>query len=220
MHVAVNAAISADGKLSNRRREQISISGPADFQRVDRMRERADAIMVGVGTVVADDPRLCIGEADRADTEQTAGQTADPARVVADSTARTPPDASVLDEVAPTYLLVSDAAPEERITRLQATGADIVRAGDEQVALTPALSALEERGVSELMVEGGGELLFSLFDADLVDELTIYVGSILIGGREAPTLIDGGGWTEDFPSLELEDVRRLDEGVLLSYTMA
>lgn len=219
MHVAVNAAISADGKLSNRRREQIAISGEADFERVDRLRERADAIMVGVGTVLADDPTLGIGASEWGASQGAQGELPHPARVVADSTARTPADANVFDDTAPTYLLVSEAAPAERLSRLRSAGIEIVQAGQEQVALPSALAALEDRGITELLVEGGGELLFSLFDASLVDELTVYVGSILIGGREAPTLIDGEGWTEGFPSLTLRDVQRLDDGVLLSYAV-
>lgn len=219
MHVAVNAAISADGKLSNHRREQIAISGEADFERVDHLRETVDAVMVGVGTVLADNPRLGIGESAQKDADQAGGEAPNPARVVADSTARTPPDARVLDATAPTYLLVTSAAPADRLSRLRSAGAEIVVAGEDQVALPAALAALEDRGITELLVEGGGELLFSLFDAGLVDQLTVYVGSMLIGGREAPTLVDGEGWTDRFPSLTLRDLQRIDEGVLLRYTV-
>ena len=67
------------------------------------------------------------------------------------------------------------------------------------------------------MVEGGGELVFSLFEAELVDELSVFVGPTVIGGREAPTLADGAGFVEDFPNLSLESVERLDGGVLLRW---
>src|SRR6056297_2962184 len=149
MRVVVNAATSADGKLSSKRREQIAISGPADFDRMDALRANSDAVMVGVGTVLADE--------------------------------------------ATTYLLVSEAAPAERIEELEAACARLVTAGDERVDLSSALASLEREGVEQLMVEGGGELLFSLFAADLADELRLYVGSKLIGGRDAPTLADGEG---------------------------
>jgi 2,5-diamino-6-(ribosylamino)-4(3H)-pyrimidinone 5'-phosphate reductase len=71
------------------------------------------------------------------------------------------------------------------------------------------------------MVEGGGELLSSLFAAGLVDELTLYVGSMLIGGRDAPTLVDGEGFVDpgEFPQLDLRDVKRVDDGVVLSYSV-
>jgi 2,5-diamino-6-(ribosylamino)-4(3H)-pyrimidinone 5'-phosphate reductase len=69
------------------------------------------------------------------------------------------------------------------------------------------------------MIEGGGELIFSAFAAEIVDELTVYVGSLLIGGRDAPTLADGEGFLdrEAFASLALQRVDRLDDGVVLSY---
>jgi 2,5-diamino-6-(ribosylamino)-4(3H)-pyrimidinone 5'-phosphate reductase len=208
VHVVVNAAMSADGKLSSHRREQIDISGPEDFARVDRMRADADAVMVGVGTVLADDPRL---------EGPQAGGGAQPARVVADSRARTPRDAVILDDLAKTYILVTAAAPESDLQALRDRGAEIIVAGEDRVALPAALKALESRGISELMIEGGGELLFSCFDAGLVDELSVYVGSMLIGGRDAPTLIDGPGWVENFPPLELTDVTHVDDGILLHY---
>ena len=211
MDVVVNAAISADGKLSSRRREQIAISGPADFDRVDRLRASADAVMVGVGTVLADDPHLTLDVEDR--------RPGHPARVVADSRGRTPTDARVLDDLATTYLLVSAAAPEGRREALREAGADIVEAGEERVDLPAALDALDAEGIDRLMVEGGGKLLFSLFDAGLVDELSVYVGSTIVGGRDAPTLVDGEGFVEEFPVLSLTDVERLDDGVLLGYVV-
>jgi 2,5-diamino-6-(ribosylamino)-4(3H)-pyrimidinone 5'-phosphate reductase len=217
MDVVVNAATSVDGKLSTRERVQVRISGPEDFDRVDRLRAAADAVMVGVGTVLADDPHLTLDEEDRRVQRLRAGRPANPARVVADSRARTPTDARILDDAATTYLLVSESAPEDDVDALRAAGAEVVVAGDDRVDLPAAFERLETEGVERLMVEGGGELIFSLFEADLVDELSVYVGSILVGGRDAPTLADGDGFVEEFPSLELEDVSRLDDGVVLTY---
>jgi len=216
----VNAAVSVDGKLSSRRREQVRISGAEDFDRVDRIRAAADAVMVGVGTVLADDPHLTLDEEDRRVQRLRSGRPGNPARVVADSRARTPADARVLDGAATTYVLVSAAAPEDRRAALREAGARVVEAGTDRVDLSTAFATLAEAGIERLMVEGGGELIFSLFDAGLVDELSVYVGSTVIGGREAPTLADGDGFVESFPALELEDVRRLDDGVVLEYLVA
>jgi 2,5-diamino-6-(ribosylamino)-4(3H)-pyrimidinone 5'-phosphate reductase len=218
MNVVVNAAVSADGKLSSRRREQIAISGPADFDRVDRIRAAADAVLVGIGTVLADDPHLTLDEEDRRVQRLRAGRSGNPARVVVDSRARTPPDARILDDAATTYLLVAETAGEERLAALREAGAEVIVAGEERVDLEAALAALEAAGeVDRLMVEGGGEIIFSLFADDLVDELTLYVGPLVIGGRDAPTLADGEGFVEDFPELTLTGVDRLDDGVVLSY---
>jgi len=95
----------------------------------------------------------------------------------------------------------------------------VVVAGRERVDLPEAFAELETRDVERLMVEGGGEIIFSLFDADLVDDLSVFVGGTVIGGREAPTLADGGGFVADFPALELEGVDRLDDGVVLEWTV-
>jgi 2,5-diamino-6-(ribosylamino)-4(3H)-pyrimidinone 5'-phosphate reductase len=217
MRVVVNAATSADGKLSTRQREQIEISCPADFQRVDRLRAESDAVMVGVGTVVADDPSLTVDDPELRAERRERGDPENPARVVADSRIRTPPNARILDDSAESYLLVSDAAPGDFVAQMAEKGATVIAAGEDRVDLPAAFEELEAEGIEQLMVEGGGELIFSLFEAGLVDELSVFVGSTIIGGREAPTLADGDGFVDGFPELRLETVERLDEGVLLQY---
>ncbi|WP_267639771.1 2,5-diamino-6-(ribosylamino)-4(3H)-pyrimidinone 5'-phosphate reductase [Haloarchaeobius amylolyticus] len=220
MHVHVNAAMSADGKLASRTRAQLRISGPQDFERVDHVRAQNDGVMVGVGTVLADDPSLTLDDEERIGKRESTGQRPHPARVVADSKARTPTDARILDDTATTYVCVSEAAPDDRIAALEDAGAEVVVAGEERVDLAGALAELESRGIERLMVEGGGELIYSLFAAGLVDQLTVYVGAMVVGGRDAPTLADGEGFTADFPELELTGVERVDDGVLLRWRVA
>ena len=219
MHVVVNAAMSADGKLSSRRREQIAISGEADFDRVDRLRADSDAVVVGVGTVLADDPHLTVKDETLRKQRRENGQPANPVRVVVDSSGRTPTDAAILDDAATTYVCLSEAASVERRAVL-ADRAELVTAGDERVDLLRAFATLQEQGLEQVMVEGGGELIFSLFDAGLVDELRVFIGSKIIGGRDAPTLADGEGFVTEFPSLDLESVDRLDDGVVLTWRVA
>lgn len=218
MRVVVNAATSVDGKLSSREREQVEISNDADFRRVDELRADSDAVMVGVGTVLADDPSLTVDDealiADRTDR----GDPPQPARVVADSRIRAPPDANVLDERGESYLLVSEAAPQDFVDQMEETGATVIQTGEARVNLTDAFDELTDYGIDQLMIEGGGEIIYSLFEADLVDRLSVFVGPMVIGGREAPTLADGDGFVADFPDLELETVERLDDGVVLTYS--
>ena len=217
MHVVVNAAMSVDGKLSSRRREQIAISGPDDFDRVDQLRADSDAVMVGVGTILADNPSLTVDNADRRAARAERGDPENPARVIADSRIRTPPDATVLDGRAQTYLLVSEAAPPDFIEEMEDAGAYVIAAGQDRVDLTTTLAKLEGDGIDQLMVEGGGELIFGLLEEALVNELLVYVGPKVIGGRDAPTLADGDGFIEDFPEPELADVERVDDGVVLHW---
>ena len=191
MHVVVNAAMSADGKLSSRRRDQVRISGPEDFARVDGTRADCDAVAVGIGTVLADDPHLTVEDPDLRAERRERGDPEHPARVVIDTRARTPTDARVLDDESETYLLIGEDAPDDRRAALRGAGVRIVEAGTERVDLATGL-----------------------------DELSVYVGSLLIGGRDAPTLADGEGFVETFPELALESVERIDDGVLLSYTFA
>jgi 2,5-diamino-6-(ribosylamino)-4(3H)-pyrimidinone 5'-phosphate reductase len=116
-------------------------------------------------------------------------------------------------------VIVSSAATESRRRALDGAGAEVVVAGDERVTLDDALPKLASRSVGTLMVEGGGEVIYSFFAAGLVDELSVYVGSLIVGGRDAPTLADGDGFVESFPDLSLEDIRRTDDGVLLEYAV-
>lgn len=218
MRVVVNAAVSVDGKLSSRERTQLTFSGEADFDRVDQLRAESDAVMVGVGTVLADDPSLTVKSPDRRAERETRGESPNPARVVADSRIRTPPDAAVLDDEAPSYLLVSEAAPGDFVDQMGEAGATVIAAGADRVDLRVALDHLAGEGIDQLMVEGGGEIIFSLFSAGLVDELSVYVAPSIVGGRDAPTLADGEGFTSDFPDLDLESVERLDDGVVLEYS--
>jgi 2,5-diamino-6-(ribosylamino)-4(3H)-pyrimidinone 5'-phosphate reductase len=220
MRVIVNAAMSADGKLSTRDREQVPISGPTDFERVDELRAESDAVMVGVGTVLADDPSLTVDDPVRTAIREADGEPIQPARVIADSQGRTPLDASVLDGDARTLLLASEAASAERVDALEDAGATVVVAGEDRVDFREALPKLRAEGVDQLMVEGGGEVIFSLFEAGLVDELSVFVGSTVIGGRDAPTLADGEGFTDDRPRLSLLGVERLDDGVLIRWLVA
>ncbi|QSG08107.1 2,5-diamino-6-(ribosylamino)-4(3H)-pyrimidinone 5'-phosphate reductase [Halapricum desulfuricans] len=220
MQVIVNAATSADGKLSTRRREQIAISGAEDFDRVDALRTDSDAVMVGVGTVLADDPSLTVDDPDRIEARTDRGDPPQPARVVADSRLRTPADATVYDDSAETILLTSEAAGDDAVADARARDATVIVAGDDRVDLPAAVGRLPDHGIERVMVEGGGELVFSLFEAGLVDELSVFVGSLVIGGRDAPTLADGDGFVESFVDLRLDEIERIDDGVLLQYAVS
>jgi len=212
--VFINSAMSADGKISSFERCQVSISGPEDRSRVDLLRAESDAVMVGVGTVLADDPRLRVKSLSSREARRGKGWPEDPLRIIADSRARTPSYAKVLGPGC--MVAVTGSASQERLDRLSSK-CEIIVCGKERVDLTELLSRLFDRGVRRLMVEGGATLNWSLLNLGLVDELYVYMGAMLIGGENAPTLVDGPGFKGNFPRLTLRDVQRLDEGVLLKW---
>ena len=212
MHVLLNAAMSLDGKLSTVHRTQVQLSGDADFDRLEAIRIGVDAVVVGVGTVLADDPGLVVAE------EALPAEATQPARVVFDSTARTPVDAAVLDARAPSFIITTPAAPAGRVEALRDAGARVLETAGAQVGVAPALQVLADEGVERVLIEGGGELIFSAVAAGVVDAVSLYIAPVIIGGADAPTLADGGGFTEAFPRFTLESVHRLDTGVVLYLT--
>jgi len=213
--VFINSAMSADGKISTFERCQVRISGQVDKARVELLRAESDAIMVGVGTVLADDPSLRVKSASSREARRKRGQPEEPLRVVADSRARTPPSAKILGQRC--IVAAAGMAPQERLDSLSSK-CEIIVCGKERVDLAELFSRLFDRGVKRLMVEGGATLNWSLLKLGLVDELYVYMGAMLIGGENAPTLVDGQGFKEHFPRLTLCSAQRLDEGVLLKWT--
>lgn len=213
-NVIINSAMSVDGKISSIERRQVRISGQKDMDRVKLLRAESDAVMVGVGTVLADDPGLRVKSRDLRRMRRDRGLPEDPLRVVVDSRGRTPPDAEVLGDGC--IIAVSRAASEERLASLRKK-CEIIVSGEDRVDLEELLSILKKKGVERLMVEGGATLNWSLIEAGLVDEISVYVGPMIIGGAGAPTLVDGPGFSSDFPRLELISADLIDGGVLLRW---
>jgi len=182
--------------------------------RVDELRSSSDAIMVGVGTVLADDPGLRIKSRILQDKRKDMGLPGEPLRIVADSNARTPANAKVLGPGC--MIVVSHSAPEERLKRL-GSDCEIIKCGTEVVDLSQLMEELYGRGIKRLMVEGGARLNWSLIELGLVDEIYVFIGGMIIGGERAPSLVDGSGFSSSFPRLSLQSVQRLDEGILLQW---
>ena len=217
--VFINAAMSADGKISTVERRQTRISGERDFDRVDSLRAECDAIMVGIGTVLADNPSLTVKSEKRREERRKARKDENPLRIVVDNKARTPVDAEILNKgEGKRIIAVSKQAIVEDVERL-GEKAEILICGKEEVNLKNLLYLLWQRGVSRLMVEGGATLNWSLISQGLVDEIYTYVGNMIIGGENAPTLVDGRGFVvEDaMVKLELLSAEKMDEGILLRW---
>jgi len=202
-HVVVNCAASIDGKIASRERRQIPLSSEADFERVRRLRASCDAILVGVGTVLADDPGL----------KAPVGSGKTLLRVVVDSRGRTPKGAKVVDGSAPTLIATAESA------KATFDKAEVVRLGKERVDLVQLMEHLHGRGVGKLLVEGGGEVIHSFIAGGLADELFLFVADLVLGGRAAPTVADGEGAlsTEGAARARFVSAERLEGGLLLHY---
>lgn len=176
-HVQLKLALSRDGRIAAAGRRPVAITGELSQLHVHLMRAEADAILVGIGTVLADDPRL---------TCRLGGLDArSPVRAVLDSSLRLPLNARLFEDIAdvPLWVLGSEGADPQRAAALTAAGADVLLAPQDQggIALAQALGLLSGRGITRLMVEGGAELATSLLDGGLVDEAVILEGSEEIG---------------------------------------
>jgi 2,5-diamino-6-(ribosylamino)-4(3H)-pyrimidinone 5'-phosphate reductase len=206
IHVIINCAMSADGKIALPSRRQTKISNEEDLIRVHEIRNECDAVLVGIGTVLSDDPKLTVKEKYIPNPKQ-------PIRIVLDSMGRTPRDAEVLSPAAPTIVVVSEECNRE------IEGAEIIVCGKEKVDLPSLLELLEGKGIKRLLVEGGETVIWSFLSQGLADDFYIFVGSMVIGGKNSPTPAGGeGAESEDeILKLNLKGVKRLGDGVLLHF---
>ncbi len=211
--VFVNIAASLDGKISDESRRQVRISCDEDMKRVDELRASSDAIMVGIGTVLADDPRLTVKDGKLREKRVKEGKPPNPLRVVVDSRCRVPLGAKILNGEAKTVIAVSRRADKSRIEEVSKY-AEVVVCGEEKVDLAELLERLYDMGVRKLMVEGGGTLVSSLIRHRLVDEMYIYYAPMFIGGASSPTICDGKSFDEPI-KVSLKSVESLGEGILV-----
>ena len=188
-HVTLKAAMTLDGRIADRLGESKWITGEPARAAAHRLRSECDAILVGVGTVLRDDPALTV--------RRERPWPREPYRVVLDTSARTPANARLIGAATPSRALVITGgdAPEARIAALREAGATVVpvRCSGGRVDLGAALAALADREVRAVLVEGGGALHGALVDAGLVDRVAVFVAPRLLGGTDATPSIGGSG---------------------------
>ena len=180
--VTVKLAQSLDGRIATASGDSQWISSPSSLKLAHQLRSNHDAIMVGIGTVLADDPRLTV--------RLVKGR--DPLRIIVDSRLRFPADARMLTEGARHHTLVAttEMADSKRASELERLGAEVFRvpvtANKSQVDLRALLQEVGRRGIESVMVEGGSGIVTSLFAARLVDRLVVIIAPKIIGkGTEA-----------------------------------
>ena len=198
--------MSADGKIALPDRSQIRLSNKEDMERVNKLRKESDAILVGIGTVIEDNPRLII--------KNNKDLSTNPVRIVLDTNGRTPKNSNVLDDKSRTIIAVGNHFAGEI-----PGNSEVIKCGDEKIDIELLMEKLYERGLKNILVEGGENVLWSFLNQNLFDEINIFVASLIVGGEKTPTVAGGSGFTNKIDTLQLmlKEDEKIGNGILLKY---
>ena len=206
-YIIINCAASVDGKLALPSRKQTRLSCKEDKIRVLKLRKSCDAVLVGIGTVLSDDPHLTVK-----------GEEKQPVRVVLDGRGRVPSNAKVVNRSARTILFVRKGVGK----KIYGENVDVIEedVNDKGLLdLQKVLEKLHNMGIRRLLVEGGGTIIWSFLKNGLFDEFWIYISPVVIGGKHSPTIANGEGVRneKEMIRLKLSEVKELGEGLLVKY---
>jgi diaminohydroxyphosphoribosylaminopyrimidine deaminase/5-amino-6-(5-phosphoribosylamino)uracil reductase len=205
--VVMKSAMTLDGKIATASGHSHWVTGPEARQRVHEMRRRYMAIMVGIGTVLADDPMLNCRLPLQPTTEQPAGTSCrmvsldgssrQPIRIVVDSLAHTPLESKLVQTARPqrTVLAHTIDAPAERLEALRAAGVEtwLCTSSEGHVDLDDLMVQAAAAGIDSILLEGGGMLNAGMLRAGEVDEVACFIAPKFVGGRDAKTPVEGRG---------------------------
>ena len=186
-YVTVFVTMSVDGKISSSTGES-GLSCPYDRKRLHTLRAINDAVMIGANTALIDNPKLTVRYV----------KGSNPVRVLVDGSLRVPLSLKIFDIThAPTIVLTSSKAPPDKIRNLLERGVKVItiRSINSKISLNEGLQKLYDDGIKSLLVEGGGELIWSLFRENLVDEFRVTISPYIIGGRDSITPVGGEGFS-------------------------
>ncbi|RUT73399.1 bifunctional diaminohydroxyphosphoribosylaminopyrimidine deaminase/5-amino-6-(5-phosphoribosylamino)uracil reductase RibD [Ancylomarina longa] len=212
-YVVMKTAMTLDGKIASRTGDSRWVSNEKSRARVHELRNELAGIILGVNTVIADDPLLT--------TRLKTGHGRNPIRIVVDSTARIPLDSKILNsaDLADTILVVTDKADSEKIKEVEDLGNKVlvVESLKGRVDLSKLMSKLGEQGIDGILLEGGASLNFSALEAGIVDEVISFIAPKFIGGAEAKTPVGGEGFELMKDAIELENIKvdRFGEDLML-----
>ncbi|MBS3778384.1 MAG: 2,5-diamino-6-(ribosylamino)-4(3H)-pyrimidinone 5'-phosphate reductase [Candidatus Thermoplasmatota archaeon] len=211
--IIVNCAMSVDGKIASPTGKQVRISSNEDMRRVYQLRHSVDAVLVGINTVLNDDPKLTVKEKYVKDPCQ-------PIRIVLDTYCRTPENALIVNDNAKTIIIKDEQQTcskkyHENVTVLS------VPSIQGMINLKKTVQDLSKQGVNTLLVEGGGTVIWNFITQGLVDDLFVYIGSMIIGGTQTPTMCMGQGFEheDEFIRLQFIESKQIGDGLLLHYQL-
>ena len=211
-YIILSAAMTIDGKIASKEGDP-ELSDEEDWRAVHKLRTEVDAILVGKGTIVKDDPKLHIK------FHEHKGYY----RIIIDSKLDIPIDSKVIvfkTELYPTVICTTENVSEDRIARYEAKGIKVLRSGKStQVDIVHLMPKLHDLGIKSLLLEGGGTLNWSFFENDLVDEIRLTIAPWVVGGKNAISLVDGEGFSRMFEAtkFDLIKVQERNNYVILNY---
>jgi riboflavin-specific deaminase-like protein len=221
IHVLLNAAVSADGKLAPASRRRVRLGSPRDLARMDRIRASCDAILIGAGTLRSEDPPLQVRSPALLRARRREGRDHLLTNIVLSRGLDLPYASRFFRDPAVPRIIAAPATAARRKVLRAGDHAEVLLAGTAGVDPRRLLALLARRGIRRLVVEGGGEIYGLFLRARLVDEIHLTVCPLLLGGGTAPTLFDGEGFDgPPFPALRLDLCRREGDEVYLRYTGA
>ena len=209
-YVTINCAMSTDGKIASPSGKQLRISSDEDIDRMYCLRNDSDAVLVGIETVLSDDPKLTVKQACVLEVKN-------PIRVVLDTHCRTPENALVVNEDAKTLIISGKKCDKNFGNNVELIQSETNKDG--LIDLEKLLEILYNYGIKTLMVEGGSRIIWSFLKQKLVDEMFVYIGPMIIGGKNTPTLADGEGIIKEPIPLEIVEVQSIGPGILVHYKM-
>ncbi|WP_033314293.1 dihydrofolate reductase family protein [Streptomyces iakyrus] len=212
-YVLLSAAVSLDGYLDDTGPDRLLLSSPADFDRVDEVRAGVDAILIGAGTIRADNPRLLVNSGERRAVRRAAGKPEYPLKVTVSGSGDLDPDARFWHTGGEKLLYTTDRGAER--ARAQGLAADVVPLGSDLDWRRLLTHLHDVRGVRRLMVEGGGLIHTQLLTQGLADELQLVLAPLFVGDPGAPRLFGPGGYQGG--RLRLLESRRIEDVVLMRY---
>ncbi|MCL7430053.1 dihydrofolate reductase family protein [Streptomyces sp. YS415] len=211
-YVLLSAAVSLDGYLDDTGPERLLLSSPADFDRVDEVRASVDAILVGAGTIRADNPRLLVNSPARRAARISAGRPEYPLKVTVSGSGELDAGANFWHTGGEKVVYTTEKGAQR--ARAAGLAADVVALGPD-LDWRRLLADLHSRGVRRLMVEGGGRVHTQLLQEGLADELQLVLAPLFVGDPSAPRLFGPGGYQRG--RLRLVESRRIEDVVLMRY---